>query len=385
MKHADDDNEWSYVLGLNTRLKAALFLSYMMTWAALWTAGRATQLKGATPYSILDLTLVVAVIKLIVSAVSYLALEGGLSHLASAAWKSWIVLLQLFAVALVYAVANYLQFVNLRDFEPGFLVVIYAVQLPMTGLAFQLIFCVMLDRWKWIATLLLTLSAFLTTYDMLTRGAEAVPVGGFAVAMLYVLAQLLCSVLAAISNEYILKGRSLGCWRETPSGEHEQISTNLVNGLLYLMETCLVLTYLLASGKATQELSASNFRTLFTTPLIVLTVVLQSSVGLIVGFFLRHLDAVRKSVAAALDIVTVNILSAIVFHTSFGLLKGVAVGLALIGALLYQGPEVAARLFGRCSATLPSWCLIFIVGKRDVEEMDAESKESEPLWTEAQR
>ena len=161
------------------------------------------------------------------------------------------------------------------------------------------------------------------------------------VAWLLLFVQMLCSVTAGVYNEVLLKDRG-------------RIPTNLQNGYLYFNSVLCNFGVLLAQGKLGEALAMDNLRTICTPTLIMIILVMyviaaellskpflyisprlplqliccvrlcislvlfRSSVGLVTGFFLRHLDSVLKAVASALEVVASMFISYAVFGVAFG-------------------------------------------------------------------
>jgi len=70
---------------------------------------------------------------------------------------------------------------------------------------------------------------------------------------------------------------------------------------------------------------------------------IMSSVGLVTGFFLKHLDSVLKSIASATEIVLTMIASAMLFGTSLNTAGLMAALLVAGGVAMYARPSQPAR------------------------------------------
>ena len=69
---------------------------------------------------------------------------------------------------------------------------------------------------------------------------------------------------------------------------------------------------------------------------------IMSSVGLITGFFLKHLDSVLKSIAAATEVVLTMLASAMLFGTPLTLSGLFAAMLVAGGVAMYAMPSASA-------------------------------------------
>ena len=79
----------------------------------------------------------------------------------------------------------------------------------------------------------------------------------------------------------------------------------------------------------------------------------MSSVGLITGFFLKHLDSVLKSIASATEVVLTMVASAIIFGVALDARALIAAGLVGAGVALYNRPIGSRAGYEPLHATPP--------------------------------
>lgn len=110
-----------------------------------------------------------------------------------------------FAPAFLYALYNILTYYNLEVFDPTTYFLLLQFRVVVTGVVWQLLFGVKLSVTQWAALVLLTFGCILKQYNFssdasldLTLDASLILLG----------VQVLCSCLAGVYNEYLLKGHS---------------------------------------------------------------------------------------------------------------------------------------------------------------------------------
>lgn len=72
-----------------------------------------------------------------------------------------------------------------------------------------------------------------------------------------------------------------------------QVTINLQNAFMYFNSVLWNLAFLAVKGTLDEALSPSNAAAIC-TPVVLSIIAIMSSVGLVTGFFLKHLDSVLK-------------------------------------------------------------------------------------------
>ena len=196
------------------------------------------------------------------------------------------------------------------------------LRIPMTGLLHQLLFGTRLSANQWRAIGLITLGCVVRELAKLQAGGAAVAASSGAWALL--LTQMSASVFAGVYNELLLKGGAPG-----PS-----VPTNLQNAYMYADSIACNILLLLWQGKFGEAVASSNVAVIL-APHLLLVVGIMSTVGLVTGFFLRHLDTVRKAIASALEVLLTTMLSWALFGTPLDGYCLAAVSLVGYGIALY--------------------------------------------------
>jgi len=135
-----------------------------------------------------------------------------------------------------------------------------------------------------------------------------------------------------VYNEVLLKGV-----KGSGGGEAARLSTNLQNGFMYLNSIIFNGGLLLWQGRLGEATSAENLATLL-SPRLLWIIGIMSTVGMVTGFFLKHLDSVLKAIASALEVVLTMIASATLFGTALDAPSILAAALVGSGVALYAQP-----------------------------------------------
>ena len=104
----------------------------------------------------------------------------------------------------------------------------------------------------------------------------------------------MCSVLASVYNEVLLKGEN----KAEDGVRGGGITTNLQNAFMYFQSVLFNMLFLLVQGKLGEAVSPSNLQTVF-APTLLTVMAIMATVGMVTGFFLKNLNSVLKAVAGA--------------------------------------------------------------------------------------
>eukprot|EP00440_Ansanella_granifera_P001343 gb/GFBE01001446.1/.p1 GENE.gb/GFBE01001446.1/~~gb/GFBE01001446.1/.p1 ORF type:complete len:327 (+),score=59.05 gb/GFBE01001446.1/:1-981(+) len=313
------------MLGLTTPLKKAIFATYVGLWTTSHLLVYSSQRAGAPTYNATSVVLLTELAKLVMALGFYLAYDCTAADLVRVASGEAALLLRYAVPALLYALYNNLLYVNLASFDPGTYNVLIQLKIPLTGVLYQWLFSKRLNRNQWYAILLIMLGCMCKESDKLTS------LGGLAAnvsAWLLLLIQMSCSVFAGVYNEALLKGTG---------AEQRGVTTNLQNAFMYLQSVLVNVCFLFWEGRLGEAISASNVAAVLSFRVLTI-IAIMSSVGLVTGFFLKHLDSVLKAVACALEVVFTMILGFLLFGAPLGLAGFVAAVLVGCGVALYSRP-----------------------------------------------
>lgn len=253
----------------------------------------------------------------------YLYYDGGPKQLSAAVQSSLPLLLKYMVPAGLYCIYNNLVFYNLALFDPGTYNVLMQLRIVMTGVLHQAIFGRKLNKNQWGAMLLITAGCMMKESGKFT--GEGSKQESFAPWVLLFM-QMCCSVGAGLYNEVLLKDEVA-----------PEVTTNLQNAYMYFHSVLLNIILLIFNGTFWEAASPSNMATVF-SPTLLAIIVIMASVGTVTGFFLKHLDSVRKTVAGALEIVFVVFFSFCIFGTPLDLPCVLAALMVGGGVVLFSRP-----------------------------------------------
>lgn len=318
------------MLGLNSPLKIFIFCGYIALWVASHVVVYSSRLAGAPPYNVTSVVLLTELTKLVLAIVMYVVRNGTLEQMLEAAMAHPHLLVKYFFPALLYCMYNNLVYVNLTVFDPGTYNVLMQLKIVLTGVIYQLVFSKQLNQNQWVAILLIAAGCMIKEMDKLSAGvAEGLAASSWGWLTLFF--QMCCSCSAGVYNEALLKGES-----------DPRVTTNLQNAFMYFQSIVCNVGMLIVQGKLGEALSPANFDAVF-TPHVIAVIAIMSSVGLVTGFFLEHLDSVVKAVAGALEIVFTVLVSWILLAVPLTLSALVSSLVVFVGVALYSRPSVSAK------------------------------------------
>jgi len=144
-------------------------------------------------------------------------------------------------------------------------------------------------------------------------------------------------ICAACRESLRAEHAAVGLYNELLLKDRAGVPTHLQNAYMYASSVLCNLLVLLFEGRLGEAVARDNLSALC-TPTLLAVVAIMSSVGVVTGFFLRHLDSVLKAVASALEVVLSMLLSSLLFAVP---LTPQAAGAALlvgVGVALYARP-----------------------------------------------
>uniref|UniRef100_A0A7S0JCZ0 Uncharacterized protein n=1 Tax=Calcidiscus leptoporus TaxID=127549 RepID=A0A7S0JCZ0_9EUKA len=318
------------LLGLDTPIKQGVFGTYITLWVTCHMLVYASRQSGAPAYNATSVVLLTELIKLVMALTLYRLNDGNCSLLFRQISGSKQLLLRYLIPAQLYCVYNNLVYLNLEVFDPGTYNVLLQLRIVMTGVLYQMLFSRQLNRNQWRAILLIAAGCIVKESSKFSQGDRQMQANVFAWALLLV--QMLCSVFAGVYNEHLLKGFS-------GSAGQPIVSTNLQNAYMYFNSALCNAAVLVYQGQLGAAVAPANLQTVF-TPTILLVMAIMSTVGMVTGFFLKHLDSVLKAIASALEVVLTAALSWLFFDTPLNTRALVAVACVGGGVALYARPLI---------------------------------------------
>lgn len=105
--------------------------------------------------------------------------------------------------ALLYCMYNNLAYVNLSIFDPTTYFILLQLRVILTGIVYQCLFKKDLSKIQWLSLVLLTIGCMVK--ELKTENNVQQQSYGFFSSIFLMLTQILCSCLAGVYNEYLLK------------------------------------------------------------------------------------------------------------------------------------------------------------------------------------
>ena len=148
-----------------------------------------------------------------------------------------------------------------------------------------------------------------------------------------VLLQVLCSSLAGVYTERLLKGEALdkACSGATPA-------VSLQNAALYVWTIACNTGWMWYNGTIGDATRPSNLRVL-ASPMVLTVIFVSSTGGIVTGYFLKHLDAIRRTIASAIEVFICVLAAWLLFGVPLTAATIIAAGLVGTGVCLYSSTD----------------------------------------------
>lgn len=147
------------------------------------------------------------------------------------------------------------------------------------------------------------------------------------------LLQVLCSSFAGVYTERLLKGEALdkACSGATPA-------VSLQNAALYVWTIACNTGWMWYKGTIGDATRPSNLRVL-ASPMVLTVIFVSSTGGIVTGYFLKHLDAIRRTIASAIEVFICVLAAWLLFGVPLTAATIVAAGLVGTGVCLYSSTD----------------------------------------------
>lgn len=257
-------------------------------------------------------------------------------------FKESNVLLLYLVPAGLYCLYNNLAFLNLSVFDPTTYYLLLQLRVVITGILFQIIFKKILSRKQWISLILLTVGCMIkqinfgdqTVTDSSSSKNEATNNSkntfGFDLSInaVFILIQTICSCLAGVYNEYLLKNNG------------QDINIYIQNVFMYLDSILCNMLIMLVQGNILSAFTLENLTEIF-RPRVFIIMVNSCAIGIITSFFLKYMNSILKTFASALELMFTAILCRILFSIPIYLNTVLSITIVSVSVYLYsQSPVV---------------------------------------------
>jgi len=290
---------------------------------------------GSSSYSYNTVTVVLLteMSKLVMSSLAYLK-EASLSSLVHSVFKYKYVLLLYLAPAGLYCLYNNLSFLSLTYFNPTTYFMFMQIRLLLTGVIYQIFFRKQLSVKQWISLLILTVGCMVhaggvhaeRSGDRSTNADHGTNVFQFGLGATFILIQVLCSVIAGVYNEFIIKGAGA------------DIHIMIQNVFMYLDSIMCNVALLSVKGELFSAFTLSSLQSI-NNPLVLVLIINNSILGIVTSLFLKKLNSILKAFASALELIITAVLSVPILGIPLTLNTVVALILISLAVIMYaQNP-----------------------------------------------
>lgn len=248
--------------------------------------------------------------------------------------------------AFLYCLYNNLAFHNLATFDPTTYFILLQLRVVVTGVLFQIVFSKYLSRKQWMSLTLLTLGCMVKQINFGDQPIadsngnsssienESIRSNkntfGFDLSInaVFILIQTICSCLAGVYNEYLLKEKG------------ENINIYIQNVYMYLDSILCNALILLVQGNILSAFSLDNLTEIM-RPSVLIVMFINSAIGITTSFFLKYMNSIIKTFASALELIFTAILCRMLFTIPIYLNTIISVAIVCTAVILYsQSPVV---------------------------------------------
>lgn len=305
-------------------------------------------------YNTVTVVLLTEVLKLVVSTGLYCR-ENTIGSLFKDMKKHSNVMMLYFVPAFLYCLYNNLAFVNLSTFDPTTYYLLLQLRVVITGILFQIIFKKYLTQRQWISLILLTMGCMLkqfnfniynqsvdstiqhnatvTSNNLKADGTSSMSsknITGFdlSISAVWILIQTICSCLAGVYNEYLLKDKGA------------EVNIFVQNVFMYFDSIACNAGILILRGEFLDAFTLTNIQPVFRISVIAI-IINNAAIGIVTSFFLKYMNSILKTFASALELLFTAVLCYLLFAIPVYLNTALAIGVVSFAIYLYsQSPVV---------------------------------------------
>ncbi|XP_039438518.1 UDP-galactose transporter senju [Culex pipiens pallens] len=319
-----------------------IFLTYMSLFVSQGILVTASQrADNSYSYNTVLVVLLTEILKLVISTLLYCR-ENSFHSLVSRVVEGRQVLALYFVPAFLYCLYNNLAFVNLSTFDPTTYYLLLQLRVVITGVLFQIIFKKSLSRKQWFSLCLLTLGCMLKQWNFTLPGSSGdgaaeqqksddgstfhgKNISGFDLSFsaVLILVQTVCSCLAGVYNEYLLKRKG------------SDINIYVQNVFMYLDSIVCNLFILMFRGELAAVVTREHLAEVFRFEVLVI-MVNNAAIGIITSFFLKYMNSILKTFASALELMFTAILCYLLFSIPIYLNTVLAIFVVSYSIYLYS-------------------------------------------------
>lgn len=144
----------------------------------------------------------------------------------------------------------------------------------------------------------------------------------------FILVQTVCSCLAGVYNEYLLKNQGA------------DVNIYIQNVFMYLDSIVCNVMLLLLQGDLLDVFTSTSLKSIFRLN-VILIMINNAAIGIITSFFLKYMNSILKTFASALELMFTAVLCYILFAIPIYINTVLAIGVVSFSIYLYsQSPVI---------------------------------------------
>ncbi|XP_057328805.1 UDP-galactose transporter senju [Microplitis mediator] len=304
------------------RWSGVIFVSYMALFINQGIIVTWSQSEGDYKYNFVTVVLLTEIVKLIVSIILYCR-DNNASLFFHELIKYRKIFLLYMVPSLLYCFYNNLSFVNLAAFDPTTYYLLLQFRVVITGIIFQVVFKKKLSSKQWISLVILTLGCMMKHIDFNLSSSSLLKNFPLNINLFFIFIQTICSCLAGVYNEYLLKGQGA------------DIDIFLQNAFMYIDSSICNIFLLIVQGNFLKVFDDLGPSILF-QPKVLLIIINNAAIGIITSFFLKNLNSILKTFASALELVFTAILCWMIFGIPIYMNTILAIAMVSYAVIIYS-------------------------------------------------
>ncbi|XP_060842487.1 UDP-galactose transporter senju [Rhopalosiphum padi] len=253
-----------------------------------------SQEKGIYNYNIVSVIILTEVTKLVISLFLFCK-DNPLRNIIDQTRDNYTVLFLYMVPAFLYCLYNNLAFVNLSIFDPTTYFILLQLRVILTGIVYQCLFKKDLSKIQWLSLVLLTVGCIIKELKM-EGNIQQQPYSIF-ISILLMSTQILCSCLAGVYNEYLLK-------------KGQGVNVNIYVQNIYMYTDSILCNLLLwIIFKHNDNKSNTPETDIFKNYMVMIIVLNSAMYGVVTSLLLHSLNSIIKVFATAIELVLIAVLS----------------------------------------------------------------------------
>ncbi|KAJ6216883.1 hypothetical protein RDWZM_008040 [Blomia tropicalis] len=273
------------------------FITYILLYIFNAILIRFSQRVGVRSYDYdtISVVLFTEVLKLILACGFYLREGNSFENLFKQLYRYRSLALFYLAPATLYCVYNNLSYINLSHYDPTSYYILLQLRIGVTAATYQVIFKRYLTWKQWVSLILLTIGCVIKQLDSIefSTSQGGTFLNGY---LLLIGVQIMCSCLAGVYNEYLLKG---------------EVDSHLMVQNIFMYADSILCNLFAVSFYSKQ--TALIDLNIFTKPIVLLIIIVNACCGLSTSFFIKTFNSIMKSYTTGIELLLTAVICFFIF------------------------------------------------------------------------